>query len=140
MISRRVLLSCVTGRWGAPVTVCGQIPTHTIVLPPVGLAPTETAPINIMSSAADYPGWSFVMTCQASVTFYGSNGSARGAPTMFSVGKLGQVFPAVSALTGAKGSNTVVRRRRAPQAHEASWKILKPGISLRSEPVSSLRG
>ena len=59
MISRRFLLSCVTGKWGAAVTVCGQIPTHTIVLPPVGLAPTETAPINIMSSAADCPGWAF---------------------------------------------------------------------------------
>ena len=49
---------------------------QTIVLPPVDLAISETAQVNIMSSAASYPGWSFVVACQASVTFYGADGSA----------------------------------------------------------------
>jgi hypothetical protein len=70
--------------WCAVIAAHGQ---QTIVLPPVDLAPTETAQVNIMSSAANYSGWSFVETCQVSVTFYGAGGSALTTPATFTVGK-----------------------------------------------------
>ena len=59
---------------------------QTVVLPPVELAPGQTAQVNIMSSAASYPGWSFVIACQASVVFYGAGGSPLTAPATFTVG------------------------------------------------------
>jgi len=118
MISCRVLFSYIAGLWYAAIAAYGQ-PSQTIVLPPVALAAAETAQINVMSSAANYPGWSLVTPCSASVTFYGADGSVIGAPTTLVVGgtlgpvvlgEAAQIFSAQLpyASTGVKASSTVI--------------------------------
>jgi hypothetical protein len=105
MIPRRVLLCCVAGICAAN----GQSP-QTIFLPPVNLAPTETAQVEIMSSAAAYVGGAFISPCGASVTFHGADGSALGTAANFTIGNSRQIFPAELpyASANATGSNIAI--------------------------------
>lgn len=107
MIGSRILL-CIGGMCCIAPAAHGR--PQTVVLPPVNLAATETAEINLRSLAADYPGWGFGGDCQASATFYGADGSILGSPAAFIVGRSGQIFTAKLpyALTGAKALGTVV--------------------------------
>ena len=82
----RILLPIVAFAWCSVIVAYGQNPAQTIVLPPVELTPNETAQINVVSSARNYPGWTFWDTCQVSVTFYGPDGSAVGRPVTFTAG------------------------------------------------------
>jgi hypothetical protein len=132
MINRRILLSFITGISCTAIAAYGQVPTWTTVLPPVGLAATETAEINILSSAASYAGDAFVTTCQASVTFYGTDGSALGAATTFTVGNTRQIFSAELpyALTGAKAPRTVVSAQIALTPNPSVSSVLAPPMPV----------
>jgi hypothetical protein len=105
MIPRRVLLICITGVCAA----YGQSPL-TVFLPPVNLAPTETAQVEITSSAAAYVGGAFISPCSAAVTFHGADGSALGTATNFTIGNSRQIFPAELpyASANATGSKTAI--------------------------------
>jgi len=89
--------------------VFGRPPGEVIVVPPVGLARTETAQIDVTSSAAGYVG-SSAASCDGIVTFYGADGSALGAPATFTLGTTAQVFSAQLpyASTGAAGSRVPI--------------------------------
>lgn len=130
MIHRRSCWSFVAGIWFAVIAAHGQSSTQTIVLPPVGLGATETAQISVMSSAAGYPGWSFVTTCQVAITFYDRDGSALSAPTTFTVAKSAQIFVAELpyASTGAKGSSTVVSAQLALTPSPSTFSVLSPPV------------
>lgn len=129
MSMRRVHVFCLLGIWCIGNAAYGQNP-QTIVLPPVGLATTETAQINVMSAAAGYPGGAFVTSCQVSVTFYGSDGSALGKATEFTVGNIGQIFSAKLpyAVTGATGLRTSVGARIALTPAPSAFSTLSPPI------------
>jgi hypothetical protein len=135
MTSYRNIWFLGVGIWCAAMA-CGQqspaktIPHNTIVLPPVGLATSETAQINIMGTAANYPGWSFVTTCQASVTFYGPDGSTLGSPTSFILGKTPQIFSVVLpyASVGAKTSPMALSAQIALTPAASVFSVLSPPI------------
>jgi hypothetical protein len=76
-------------------------------LPPAGLAPSETAQVNITNTA---PQSSTAPSCGGTVAFYNSSGSIIGAPTSFTVG-LNQIASVKLpyALADAAGSRTVIR-------------------------------
>jgi hypothetical protein len=132
MINRRIFLSCIVGIWCVAIAAYGQVPTWTVVLPPVSLAATETAETNILSSAASYAGDAFVTTCQASVTFYGADGSALGPATTFTVGNTRQIFSAELpyALTGAKASRTVVSSQITLTPNPSTFSVLAPPMPV----------
>ena len=130
MPSWRTLLPIVAFAWCSAIAAYGQNPAQTIVLPPVELTPNETAQINVVSSARNYPGWTFWDTCQVSVTFYGAGGSAVGTPVTFTVGKGAEITSVQMpyASTGAKGSVAPVTARIALTPDAASGSTLSPPI------------
>jgi len=78
-------------------------------LPPIGLAITETAQVNLVNTAkASSSGTA--ASCGGSVAFYNSKGTIIGTATSFTVGS-GQIFSVTLpyASAGASGSRTVVR-------------------------------
>jgi hypothetical protein len=122
MIPRRSIL------FFAAIAAYGQKP-ETIFLPPVSLAATETAQVQIMSSAAAYVGDSFLTNCNAGVTFYGPDGSALGTATDFTVGGTRQIFSAELPYgsTGASGVTAISAQiALTPMSFVAS--ILSPPI------------
>ena len=129
MTNHRLLLTYLAGIWSVGMTAYGQAP-QTIVLPPVDLAVTETAEVNIMSSAASYPGWIFATTCDVSVAFYTVDGSAVGAASTFNVGKTAQIFSAELpfAVTGAKGGRITVSAQVTMAARSFSFSGGAPPI------------
>jgi hypothetical protein len=120
MIPRRVFLFWIGG------LCCAQ----TVYLPPVNLASSETAQVAIMSSAAAYVGGSFLTPCNAVVTFYGSDDSAIGTPTNFSVGDTRQIYTAQLpyATASAKGSSTAISARIALTPQSGVFSVLGPPI------------
>src|ERR1700693_5596643 len=99
----------------AAVSLFGQTPTPftqttTTSLPPIGLAPTETAQVNVANSAPLSPT-GVVSYCTGSVAFYDANGTIIGRATDFKVAN-GQIMsvklPYASA--GAGGASRVVVR------------------------------
>src|SRR5580704_10595143 len=90
---RRALMFCIGGVCCAAVAAYGQSPEK-IFLPPVNLAASETAEVQITSSAAAYVGDDFVANCNAVVTFFGADGSALGTASNFAVGDTRQIFSA----------------------------------------------
>lgn len=78
-----------------------------IVSPPLRLPPTETAQISLVNTAAG-SSKDRDASCQGSASFYNSNGSTIGTPTLFAL-NTGQAFslklPYISA--GAPGSSSL---------------------------------
>ena len=81
-------------------------------LPPVGLAITETAQVNVVNTAVGttLQGAAAVPVCSGSIAFYNVGGSIIGTATSFTVGS-GKIFSAALpyASAGAAGSRTVIR-------------------------------
>ncbi len=129
LIRRRVLIACLPGIWCIAVAAYGQNP-QTIVLPPVTLAPSETAQVNIASAAAGYPGGAFVTSCQVSITFYGADGSALGKAAEITVGSSGQIYSAKLpyATTGATSTPSVVGTRISLTPAPVAVSTLSPPI------------
>ncbi len=70
-----------------------RTPSRIIVIPPMGVAPTETMQIDIKGGAAGYAG-SFANTCSGVISFVGSDGATLGAQTTFMLDKTTQSFSA----------------------------------------------
>ena len=92
-----LLLAAVSG-FAQPNTFAPAL-LGTSNLPPVGLASTETAQINLVntapqSSSAPAP------SCNGSVAFYNSSGTVIGTPFAFTVGT-GQIMPVKLPFTSA---------------------------------------
>jgi hypothetical protein len=81
--------------------------------PPIGLAASETAQVNVANTGTPSTGGT-APSCTGTITFYNAGGSIIGAATSFAVGS-GQIFSATLpyASTGAAGSRTVVRAQIA---------------------------
>lgn len=109
-----------------------QGPDVTVVLPPIGVAGGETAEVSIVSAANDYPGWTFTNPCQASITFYGPDGSALGAPTTFTLGSARQIFSAQLpyAPAGATAAGPVVSAQIALTVEGGGYSALTTPIPL----------
>jgi hypothetical protein len=77
-------------------------------LPPLGLAVTETAQVNVFNTAALSPAGGYAPMCSGTIVFY-VGGSIVGTPTAFAV-EFSQVFSVALpyALTGASGSRIVL--------------------------------
>jgi len=129
MIQRRLLLPCISSIFSAAIAAYGQSP-QTIFLPPVNLAATETAQIQIMSSAAAYVGGTFLTPCNAVVTFYGAGGSALGTAANFTIGDTRQIFSAQLpyASTGVSGVSTAVNAQIALSTSSGVFSVLAPPI------------
>jgi len=129
MILRRLLLPCISGIISAAIAAYGQNP-QTIFLPPVNLAASETAQIQIMSSAAAYVGGAFLTPCTAEVTFYGAGGSTLGTPANFTIGDTRQIFSAQLpyASTGVSGVSTAVNAQIALSTSSGVFDVLAPPI------------
>ena len=95
-----------------------RLPSQVTVIPPVGLSSTETVQIDITSAAAAYTVPS-ADTCDGSITFYESDGSALASLTTFTLAKITQSFFA---------KTTQSFSARLPYASIAS-KIPRPEIS-----------
>jgi hypothetical protein len=83
--------------------------TSTASLPPVGLASTETAQVNLVNTVPA-PSSGPAPSCTGSVAFYAAGGSLIGAATGFTVAS-GQIFSVKLPydLAEASGGRTVVR-------------------------------
>ena len=81
----------------------------TASLPPVGLASTETAQVNLVNTVPT-PSSDLAPSCASSVAFYAAGGSLIGAATGFTVGS-GQIFSVKLPydLADASGGRTFVR-------------------------------
>jgi hypothetical protein len=78
-------------------------------LPPVGLASTETAQVNLVNMAAQSSG-APAPSCNGTVTFYNESGSVIGAPVAFTAlaGQIASV-PLPYSSAGGSGSRLVIR-------------------------------
>jgi hypothetical protein len=127
----RALMFCIGGLCCAAIAVQAQNP-QTVFLPPVNLAASETAEVQITSSAAAYVGEDFVANCYAVVTFYGAHGSMLGTYFNFAIGDTRQIFSAELpyAMTGGSGSNASISAQIALTAAPAVVDLLAPPIPL----------
>jgi hypothetical protein len=77
--------------------------------PPIGLAASETAQVNVVNTATQSIG-GMTPSCTGTITFYNASGAIVGAATSFTLGS-GQISSATLpyASTGAAGSRMVFR-------------------------------
>jgi hypothetical protein len=118
MISQWNTAACGLGLWLVAVSAFGQTTgpagksTFSVYLPPIGLAATETAQVNVVNAAqlSALPGAGPL--CSGTIVFYGgADGySILGQIAPFQV-TFGQMFSAglSYSATGASGSRTVIR-------------------------------
>jgi hypothetical protein len=128
------------------VAAFGQTPatariyTTSSILPPVGLAVTETAQVNVVNTAATSSDGT-AASCTGSIAFYNAGGSIIGTATSFAVGT-GQIFsvrlPYASA--GASGSRTVVRVEIASAATIAGFGVPPCALASSLETYDSATG
>jgi hypothetical protein len=119
MTSRRSAAAFGAGVFFITVSAFGQPPiltspyaTPLFQLPPIGLAGSETAQVNLINTATTAtPSTGAVEpSCTGTITFYNASGSIIGSATSFTAGS-GQIV-SVSlpyASTGASGSRIVIR-------------------------------
>lgn len=119
MLNRRTISAFGAGLLLVAVSAPAQTlaaPVYAVwsVLPPMGLASSETAQVNIVNNAPLMPGVT-APSCAGSVAFYNESGSIIGTATNFTVGS-GQIFSITLPFgsTGASGSRTVVRAQITP--------------------------
>jgi hypothetical protein len=97
---RFLYLSCfvVFAVMGQAQTPTAATPSRDLVFPPVGLAFTETAQINVANTAAN-PANGTAASCTGTISFNNSTGSAAETPVKFTV-TAGQIYS--TQLTAAK--------------------------------------
>ena len=96
-------------------------------LPPVGLAASETAQVNVVNTAAQTNSGT-APSCTGTISFYSSSGSLIGSATSFTVGS-GHIFSVTLpfASIGATGSRAVIRAAIALSSVIAQGSVLPPG-------------
>ena len=98
------------------------------VLPPVGMASTETVQVNVVNNAnTPTSADAAAPSCSGTIAFYSAGGSMIGTATSFAIGN-GQIFSASLpySATGAIGARTVVR---AVITLTATWAGLVPPLA-----------
>jgi hypothetical protein len=129
MLKIWIIPAFAAGALLATVTALGQTvaaPVYSVwsVLPPMGLASSETVQVNIVNNAPLMPG-AATPSCAGSVAFYNESGSIIGTATTFTVGS-GQIFSVTLPFgsAGASGSRTVIRAQITPAV--VTWAGLEP--------------
>ncbi len=84
-ITRYVLLAAVTALTAASAPADPPAATRTATFPPVGLASSETAQVNLVNLASNPSNSAAAASCAGSVTFLDATGAAIGKPTTFTV-------------------------------------------------------
>jgi hypothetical protein len=108
-----------------------SVPSQAIALPPVSLAASETAEVDVVSSAAGY-STSPDICGTSTIAFYRADGSAIGSPTAFNAGNTPQIFSAQ--LRYADAGATALQRRRADSV-SAPIAAISAQIALNATPV-----
>lgn len=80
--------------------------TSTFQFPPVGLAPSETAQVSVVSTTAAVSGVP-APSCTGTISFYNAAGASIGTATGFTVGS-GQIFSATLPHDAAGGAGSRV--------------------------------
>jgi len=96
--------------FGAPILPPSGTFSSPANLPPVGLASSETAQVNVVNTAVAPTASATTPSCTGSIAFYNAKGAIIGTATTFNIGS-GQIFSATlpySAL-GASGARTEIR-------------------------------
>jgi hypothetical protein len=119
MLNRSTISAFGVGLLLAVVSAPAQTPAVPVyavwsALPPMGLASSETAQVNIVNNALPVPGVT-APSCAGSVAFYNESGSVIGSASNFTVGS-GQIFSVTLPFSsaGASGSRTIVRVQITP--------------------------
>jgi hypothetical protein len=117
MMSKMIVPAFSAGVFFTALSAFGQImipagpyaPAPPSQFPPIGLAASETAQVNVVNTATQATGGA-APSCTGTITFYNASGAIIGAATSFAVGS-GQIFSATLpyASTGAAGSRTAFR-------------------------------
>ena len=104
MFIRQFVLPLIVTVWAMAQTTTTA--TRTASFPPVGLAASETAQINVVNLAGN--GTTTAASCMGSISFVGPTGAVIGAATAFTVTS-GQIFSATLpyAKIAASGRTTV---------------------------------
>jgi hypothetical protein len=115
---RQTIPPALAGLLFVAATAFGQTTTTTATmpspqLPPIGLAATESAQVNVANTALPSPAGGAEPVCNGTIAFYGGasdGGTVIGPVTGFSL-QSGQIAWAALpyATTGASGSRTVIR-------------------------------
>src|SRR5580700_1946406 len=100
MTSRAIVPAFSAGVFFMALSAFGQItipsgpsaPPLPSQFPPIGLAASETAQVNIVNTASQPIGGP-APSCTGTITFYNASGAIIGAATSFAVGS-GQIFSA----------------------------------------------
>jgi hypothetical protein len=107
-----VLFFITVSAFGQPAIPVSPYATPVFQLPPIGLAGSETAQVNVVNTAtvAATSTGATAPSCTGTITFYNASGSIIGSASSFTVAG-GQIFSATLpyASTGGSGSRTVIR-------------------------------
>jgi hypothetical protein len=135
MTSKAIVPAFSAGLFFMALSAFGQIaipkgpyaPAPPSQFPPIGLASSETAQINVVNTAIQSIGGT-APSCTGTITFYNASGAVIGAATSFAVGS-GQIFSATLpyASTGTSGSRTVIRAAIALSSIVAQFGIQSSG-------------
>ena len=109
------------------MTVFGQSRDSKFAFPPISLASTETAQVNVANIVEPVAG--APQSCVGSITFYDSTGSSINAPISFKVG-VGQTFSAKLAYSSTKGTGPRVIIRSEIALGQASVTMSGLGSAL----------
>jgi hypothetical protein len=109
-----LLLTCgaVTAGLAQPTTTAAA-PARQFTFPPVGLASTETAQINVVNLAANSSRGT-AASCTGNLSFLDSSGAAIASATPFTIAS-GQIFSASLPYSAAGGSSSRVEIRAKVQ-------------------------
>jgi len=104
-----VSIACLHGVKAFAQTTTPSTVTHTFSTPPMGLASSETAQVNLVNTAAA-SSTGTAASCTGSISFVSSTGATIGSATNFTI-TTGQIFSASLPFTrvGATGVRTEVR-------------------------------
>src|SRR5262245_2092248 len=95
---------CAAGALAQTTGTTNNTVTRTTSYPPVGLASSETAQVNVVNTASNAQNGT-AASCTGSVSFYNSAGAAIGAARPFTVTS-GQIFSTALPFTSAGASTT----------------------------------
>jgi hypothetical protein len=112
------------------VPVFAPQPAPNIVLPPIGLAASETAEVNLINTAPTFSS-GVAASCSGSVAFYDVAGSALGTSSSFTIGT-GQIVSLklpYDATGAAAAGETIVRAEIALAAPPSTIAVLSTALS-----------
>lgn len=105
------LLLVAVSAFGQATGTAGATAPPSPVLPPVGLAISETAQVNVVNAATVPPSGGVEPICGGTITFYGGTGGGTVVGVSAFSLRIGQIFSAALSYVSASasGARTVIR-------------------------------